>query len=254
MAEGMNHPIPIPSPILILTRPDAAAARFLAQVRAGLGRPVTAIASPLIEIGFTDVALPDTPCAGLIFTSENGARAAQRLGLDRGLPVFAVGDQTADAARRAGFLPLSADGDANALVALILSRRPRGPLWHLRGEHSRGDVAAQVTAGSIAALDLVVYRQTECRLSAPALAVLGAAAPVILPLFSPRTVSIMAKQGPFVAPLHVVAISPAVADAARTLIPATIGLAQTSTGAAMVWATIAALQGPAPLERAAPSC
>jgi len=248
MAEAMNDP----TPILILTRPAAASARFLAQVRAGSDRPVTAIVAPLIQIGFTDAVLPQTPCAGLIFTSENGACAARRLGLDPGLPVFAVGDQTADAARRAGFQPVSADGDAGALVALILLRRPRGPLWHLRGEHARGDVAAQVAAGGVAATDLVVYRQAECPLTASAVAALGGAATVILPLFSPRTVSIMVQQGPFVAPLHVVAISPAVADAARALAPATLSLARTPTGGAMLSATIAALQGGTVLEGDAP--
>ena len=249
MAEAMTQT----GPTLILTRPNTAAARFLAQVQTALDRPITAIISPLIRIGYLRPYLPKTPCSGLIFTSENAATAAGRLGLNRALPVFAVGGQTAGAAREAGFAAMSAQGDAASLVALILSLRPQGPLWHIRGEHARGDVAQRLTAGGIATIDLIAYRQEPLALTALARAALDGTGPVVLPLFSPRTVSILADQGPFAAPLQVVAISSAVATAAQALPGAQVHQSPRPDGEAMLTATIALLQGRAVLEGAAPS-
>lgn len=244
MAEAMTQT----GPILILTRPRDAARRFVAQLGAQMAVPVDHIISPLIEIEPLKPDLPEAPFSGLIFTSENGVRAAARLGLARGLRCYAVGEQTARAARAAGFAPTCADGDAAALIALILSAGDSGPLLHLRGEHVRGDVAARLTADGVLTVELIAYRQIARPLQAAALIALAGLSPVVLPLFSARTVSIMANLGPFTAPLRVIAISHAVADAATMLGSPIITVADRPDGRAMLRATIAALNGGAVLE------
>jgi uroporphyrinogen-III synthase len=204
------------APILMLTRPDAAAQRFAAQ----LGLAVETLFAPLIRIDQLDVGPLANNLRGIILTSENGAAAAGRI---RGLPprAYCVGDRTAEAGREEGFDPISANGDANALIALILSLREPGPLLHIRGEHARGDIAVRLNAAGIEATEVVAYRQQELPLSQAAATVLQGSRPLILPLFSPRTVSILAERSPLAAPLHVVCISRVVAERAKLLVPMT---------------------------------
>ncbi len=221
-------PDPSPNPILLLTRPVAAARRFAFQ----LGMSVETLIAPLIEIECLEVDPGPLAFTGIILTSENGAAAAGRL---TGLPnrAFCVGDRTADVAREEGFVPVSAQGDANALVALILSRKEAGPLLYIRGEHVRGDLAERLNAAGVMVQEIVGYRQQSQPLSPEALVALAGNRPVILALFSPRTVSILLESGPFAAPLHVVAISAAVADVALGLCPRTILQADSPDATAM---------------------
>lgn len=224
----MPMPDSDPGPILLLTRPEAAGQRFAVQV--GLTLPT--VFAPLLRIDLLAVMVATSGLAGIILTSENGALAAARL---PGLPreAWCVGDRTAEAALAEGLLPQSAAGDANALIDLILSQPVAGPLLHVRGEHSRGEVAARLIAAGRDVRQVIAYRQVPLPLSAAALSALHSTASVILPLFSPRTVSILAQQGPFTAPLHLVAISPAVANSGMTLHPATVLTARRPEAACM---------------------
>lgn len=217
------------APILLLTRPAPAARRFAAQV----GADVATIFAPLLRIDWLDPQVDLRGLTGLILTSENGATAAARLA---GLPplAFCVGDQTARVAQDAGFRTRSAGGDAAALVDLILSQGVTGPLLHLCGEHVRGDITARLNAAGIVTRQAVAYAQTALPLSPQAVAALAGPCPVILPLFSPRTVTIIAQSGPFLAVSHVVAISASVADLARMLHPATMCISDRPDAKAMV--------------------
>ncbi len=220
MAQTEVQAMPEARPVLLITRPDAAAARFLADLRPACAVPFVAVVSPLIGIA---AVLADVPQAGLtaiVVTSENGAERAASLGLPRGMPAFCVGARTAEVVRNGGFVPIVAGGNADALVAMILSRGVRGRLLHLRGAHVRGDVAARLQGPGLRCDEAVVYDQVEQPLSADARAALAGPGPVVAPLFSPRTVSILARNLPFMAPVHVIAISAAVADAAAILRPA----------------------------------
>jgi len=239
--------MPDRGPVLLLTRPAVAAARFLAALRAA-GADNRAIISPLIEVEFLAADLPKEPFSALILTSENGAAATTRLGLPASTRAYCVGDQTSRAARRAGLDPISAGGDADTLVRLILARKVGGPLLHLRGEHARGDIVARLSAHGVAARDLIVYRQHGLVPTPEARNALDGTQDVVAPLFSPRTVSILAETGPIRAPLTVIAISAAVAEAAEVLSPRRIIVAEMPDGSAMQNATIAALRGGPVLE------
>lgn len=195
--------------ILLLTRPAAASARTRARVLA-LRPGVRVVESPVLEIVAVPVE-PGSAPAGLILTSENGAEAAGALGFARGMRAWCVGARTAEVAREAGLQAASAEGDAEQLLRLILSEPDAGPLLHLRGEHARGDIAPRLRAAGRQARDAVAYRQKERRLTAEARVALGGPEPVVLPLYSPRSAAILAAEGPFAAPLKVIAISAAAA-------------------------------------------
>lgn len=200
---------------VLLTRPEAAGDRFAADLVARFGGRVTVIASPLLEPRFLAPALPDA--AALVLTSETGVQAAARLGVALPERAYCVGRRTADAARAAGFDALSADGDADALVALILSSGDRGPFLHLHGRDTRGDVVARIAAAGLPATGAIVYAQDPRPLSPLARALLDRAGPVVLPVFSPRTAELFAATAPHRAALWVAALSPAVASALHGL-------------------------------------
>jgi uroporphyrinogen-III synthase len=128
------------------------------------------------------------------------------------------------------------------LVSRVLAERPKGPLLHLRGQHARGDVAARLTAGGVGTVERVVYDQRARPLSEEAGAVLGGAAPVVAPVFSPRSAALLAQVGRVVAPLAIAAISPAAAEAARPLGALRTVIADHPDGAAMIALTCRLLE------------
>ena len=233
--------MPEPGPVLLITRPEPAGAAFALSVIEALRRPVTTILSPLMEIVPVAVAVPDPLPAGIVLTSAHGAEAAGGMGWPPGLTAWCVGARTAEAARAAGLTPVSADGDAAALVRLILTTGVTGPLLHLRGAHVASDVATALTGAGVPCAELVCYRQEARPLSPQAKAALAGPAPVMLPLFSPRTVSIMARNAPFAGQVTAIAISEAVAQAAEALRPGTIIRATRPDAEAMREATCRAI-------------
>jgi uroporphyrinogen-III synthase len=82
--------------------------------------------------------------------------------------------------------------------------------------------------------DRIVYEKVPRDLTPPARAALMGRAPVVLPLFSPETARILSQQGPFSAPRVVVAMSGAVAEAARPLGADRVAVAETPDLAGMV--------------------
>ena len=206
------------SPALLLVRPRPQSERFARAARARLGADLAIVIAPLMELRPLALTVDARKFAGLIFTSENGVAAFAGQCALRARPVWCVGSRTAAAARAAGFRNLrsaaATGGDAEALIARILKDAPKGPLLHLRGTHARVDIAARLSAQGLPCEAAVVYDQISQPLGAEALRLLEAPAPVLLPLFSPRSARLMAEaiNGHAVrAALHIVAISPAAA-------------------------------------------
>jgi uroporphyrinogen-III synthase len=224
-------------PGLLLIRPEPASRRFLAQLSATQERPLAAEISPLLAIEPLPVTLPDLPWSGLVFTSENGVAQAGRFGLPRGLVAWCVGAQTMQAALDAGFLATSADGDAKALIRLILESGTPGPLLHIRGEHSIGDVAKNLSHQGCPCHEIAAYAQSVLPLSDNARVLLAGARPVVIPMFSARSASLLLPYMPAAAPLHVVAISKAVAAAAQGMGARTVTTAAAANAAGVIAAT-----------------
>lgn len=224
------------TPALLLTRPREDAEACLAELRAQV--PVDrAVISPVLRIVPRGVLPGMAGVAAVILTSANAARL---LSAPAGLRAFCVGRKTTEIARAAGFDAEFGGEDADALVAHLSKTRPAGDLLHLRGAHARGDIVARLTGAGLQARDAVIYDQQAQALSAEAKALLDGRDPVVLPLFSPRSADILAGQGVPRAPLHVVAISAAVADHAAALRPRSVQIAKNPDRTA-VCALVAAL-------------
>lgn len=215
-------PMTVRRPILI-TRPEPGGSRFAAVLAARLGDAAELIVSPIMQITPVGPVPAMGDARGVIFTSANAVRAYAAAGRAWTGPAYTVGTATQEAASEAGFTAQAAGQDADSLVDALARLRPATPLLHLRGRHARGDVAARLTKSGLPTRDAVVYDQHAIPLSAAAMETLQGTDPLILPLFSPRSAALLAAQ-PIAAPLHVAALSPAVADAftAPTCVETTI--------------------------------
>jgi uroporphyrinogen-III synthase len=149
---------------LLVTRPDPDNARTAAALRAR-GHEVTL--APVLRVEpEADADLSGGPWAALLITSANAARAVvahPRKDELLGIPVFAVGRRSAEAAREAGFTEVvSADGNADDLARLVAARvragEPNHPLLWLAGEDRAGDLAGALAAHTIAVHTVAVYR------------------------------------------------------------------------------------------------
>ena len=232
------------APTVLLTRPAAQSASFAQSLQARV-EGLRVIVSPLMTTVFLTVTLPKEPLQGVVLTSQTGAEAAGRLRTQLPDLAYCVGDRTAQVAREAGFRVQSAQGDAEALLALILREKPQA-LIHLRGREARGDLAQRLSAAGVFTQERVVYAQDAQPLSDEAVAVLSGKAPVLVPLFSPRSAEILgaAWQGLAThAPLVVVAISQAVAEAAA-FCPTKPVLAAHPDAPSMLDAVLAQLHAP----------
>ncbi|MCJ8140788.1 uroporphyrinogen-III synthase [Falsirhodobacter halotolerans] len=211
------------APILLI-RPEPQNAAFAARLAAPVVR------APLFDMRRLTPDLP--PAAAVVFTSANAIvppAVAPR--------AWCVGDRTADAARRAGYDAISAQGDAEALVAAILASNERGPLLHLRGRDSRGDVARRLTDAGVPTVERVIYDMQPRPLSPEGQALLDGAAPVIVPLFSPAAAGRFAAVAAGArAPLCLPCLSPAVARAAP---PGLVRVCPRPDAAAMLEAILA---------------
>lgn len=221
-------------PTLIITRPAPQAARFATQMKTQWSGDI--IVSPLLEIAPIDAVPPIVNA--YIFTSANGVAQTERLSLDTDLPAYCVGQKTADAAQNAGFRTVVGPGNAAGLIDTITNANTSGPLAMIRGTHARGNVASSLQNRGIECADIIAYDQKPMQLNAAARAALSGKNPVVVCLFSPRTAALFADQGPFCAPLHLVAIS---TTALPDLTTVSHRIAVKPDGASMVDATRACL-------------
>lgn len=203
-------------PILLMTRPEPESQRFVADLRARGAGPFQAVISPLIGISFGAGMVDLAHLSGVILTSRHAVAALIKAGVACSGRAYVVGGATSRAAAEAGFEVVDADGDAEALIALITRHAPSGPLLHLRGTHSRGNIAERLSKAGLNMTEQVVYDQPALPLSEPALQALAGQTPVVAPLFSPRTAALLATYK-VQAPLSVAAMSESVAKAAGSL-------------------------------------
>jgi uroporphyrinogen-III synthase len=146
-------------PLVWITRAEPGAAATAARVAALGYEPIV---SPLLAIEPTGAPIDLGDAEALAFTSANGLRAFAAASAERGLPVYSVGEATAEAARAAGFSEVaSADGDVHALAALIAARAPGGRLLHAGAAEPAGDLAATLARAGVALRSIALYRAAE---------------------------------------------------------------------------------------------
>lgn len=230
------------TPVMIVTRPAAQGTGFAKAVQSAWSGSLRVLHAPLIVIRPVPVEVDFRNITDVIFTSANGVAAAQDLAISPGLRGWCVGQKTATRAQAAGFMPIVGPGDADGLAAQIIADRPAGHFAHIRGQHTRGAVCQRLRDAGIQCTDVVAYDQSPCALSHAAQLAVKGKDPVLFPLFSPRTGTILSDQGPFAAETHLVLMSARVGDN-MNLTADTTTIATQPTEAAMVTATLQSLHG-----------
>lgn len=212
-------------PTLLLTRPRAAAERFAAGLEGG-----EVVIAPLMKIEGTGAVVNRDGIRALILTSENAVAFAP----GGAMPAYCVGVRTAQAAKASGFEAELPGADADSLVTALLDRQPDGPLLHIHGVHTRGDVAARLRAGGLDARGVAAYDQ---RAVPPGPEFFDALARprLIVPLFSPRSASLFAEAARHhLRPdTQLLALSPAVAAALPERMHRQVGVISHPNGAEM---------------------
>ena len=223
-------------PTLILTRPADRAQAFLALCEARLGRRIPAIISPVIEIvPFGDI--PDlTEFDTLIVTSASAVSRLADEGLLGGRRVATVGERTAALAKSSGASATCLGENVETFLERV--DQLSGPCLHLRGVHSRGDLALNVSKAGVPCAEAVIYDQIQRPLSSAARSAIAGQGRAILPLFSPRTAELLSSAAEAGTNASIIAMSDAVAAAWRG--GGDVKIAQEPTNDAMCDMVIAA--------------
>ena len=146
---------------LLVTRPEPDASR---EAETLVARGHQAVLASLLEIEFGDWPLQLAGAQGLVASSRNAMRALAahpQLGEALKLPLFAVGEATAGAARELGFAEIViGPGTAAELAALIASESEPGggPFVHLAGETLAFDLKGALEAEGFVIQKSVLYR------------------------------------------------------------------------------------------------
>ncbi len=207
----------MPKVNLLLTRPQNAAEKFARSLPDSVRARMNLCLVPLIEIVPMGLSVDLSGAMGVVFSSTNGVMAASGQTARRDLTAYCVGKATTEAARRAGWPARMMGETAEALVDAMAASGVSGPVVHLSGCHVRGDIAARLTAAGCRACRQPVYDQKLLDLGAAARDVIAGGGPIIAPLFSPRTAQRLVDQCPSDARLHLIALSPAVAEPLKKL-------------------------------------
>jgi uroporphyrinogen-III synthase len=157
---------------ILITRPHPDNETTGASLRA---RGFDVLLAPMLR--FEPVPLPDdedADYAAIIVTSANALRAIeQQLAGSRLLarPLFAVGDRTATAARKAGFATvISAGGDAADLLDLVLAKAKEfgaRPLLYLASADLSRDLAGDLGERGLTVVTRTTYRMVALSVLPP---------------------------------------------------------------------------------------
>lgn len=164
--QSSDAPQEIAPPMVVLvTRPEPDNATTAATLRA---QGFEVLSAPMLR--FDPVAMPvdaDARYGAVIVTSANALRATgdqPAIGALHDLPLYAVGDRTAEAARAAGFRNvIAAGGDAGALRELVADdgNIKRGAvLLYLAGADLSRDIAGELGARGFTVVTQTTYRMT----------------------------------------------------------------------------------------------
>jgi uroporphyrinogen-III synthase len=177
---------------VLVTRPELDAR---GEADALIARGHEPVLAPLLEIEFlSGVSLDLEGAQALTITSRNAIRALaahEALAQALTLPLFAVGESTAKAARQLGFSEVTiGPGTAAGLIPLIRQEvhPEKGPLVHLAGEHVAFDLKPVLEEEGFTFRKLVLYRShPAAAFSDDVVAGLASGAVSGVILLSPRT-------------------------------------------------------------------
>lgn len=197
---------------VLLTRPIEASRAFAQAVRLAVPRDVRILISPLIVIDYYPIAHEVVRDAVPVFTSAHGVASWAQSNLLVHGKAICVGPATTARAAELGFDAYDAGGTVEHVLAHIVQHLPYGPIVHVHGVHTRGNLTVRLGEQGILARSVVAYDQKLCDLTEEARTALDGKERIIVPLFSPRSAVQFAKTCPKAAQTTIIAMSGAVAQ------------------------------------------
>ncbi len=198
-------------PLLLITRPLDAGQRFVRSLPEEIMAATSVIYAPLIKIKSLEKDVDTAGYQGLIFTSSNGVRHSGVPNYESRITAYCVGRTTTEVAREAGWKAIYTGANAAELVARLSHRQPPGPLLHLRGQLTVGNIASSLTKAGVTTAELIVYDQLPLPISDAVRRTIESAKHVIAPLFSQRTAELLAAEN-LTTRMYVVALSCAISQ------------------------------------------
>ena len=124
---------------VLITRPDGDSRQISNDIKA---KGYDVLCVPFLNVILHEQQMDDLESyAGLIFTSRNGVRAYCQNTQKRDLPVWVIGDATADIARAEGFSNIhNAKGDVQDLEKILKNGRSETPFLYIRGRDVARDI------------------------------------------------------------------------------------------------------------------
>ena len=140
------------------------------------------LVAPLLAVWPLEAKADLMRVSALAFTSANAVRAFDRAGRDPDMPVFAVGEATAQAALIAGYTDVHAGpSDVAALGVLIGAVLPDGAVvLHPCAAERAGDLEAPLAAAGLILRAVPVYETVPAPSDAAILAAMGSAEAILL--------------------------------------------------------------------------
>lgn len=224
-------------PTLLLTRPEPQSSEFLARCEREHGDRFSAVISPVLRIVDSGDIPPLDVYQNLLFTSGHAVHRIGKAGHLKGRAVATVGQATAELARGYGAVAKAYGADLETFLTNCADLAD--PCLHLRGSHTRGDLALRLESMGKAASEAVIYEQLTLPPTRAAQALVVGPDPIIAPIFSPRSAQLLSRIIGRRADVTVIAMSQAVADASRTI--GEVHIAAAPTFEAMCAATVASL-------------
>lgn len=156
---------------LVLTRPKKDGERLARKLRR-FGHQVWL--APMLTINvfdrvdwpnFTPDILAATSANGVLALIAHAASFRQATGVRvQTLPLFAVGQQTARAAKRAGWQTIhTGQGDVNSLANQMKHVSQQAEIWHISGEDQAGDLVKQLSAHGRQARRVKLYEAVQAQ-------------------------------------------------------------------------------------------
>ena len=164
---------------VLVTRPEPGASRTL---NALIARGIDAVSIPLTEIKPLAFEIPNRDFDALIITSQNAiVHGTSALNMLKHIPVFVVGNRTAETLRRQGHHIHAWAETAQDLLPMIVAQRPKHALY-ICGQTRRPELEAALESSSIPVTALEAYRSTPSANVGPKLAAFfnSSAEPLIL--------------------------------------------------------------------------
>lgn len=182
--------------------------------------------APSVEISGVD---------GVVFTSESAVRGFARLITNREFRAYCVGPRTAKVAMEFGFPVVAGPGDALGLSRIIVAEGGGRRLLYPHGRHVAQEMGNLLKSERIETVSMLVYDQVSIAMTQDAKRLMAQNTPILLPLFSLRSLQLLADVMPSGrSGLCIAAISPAVAEAAVALQPQRLVTAVQPDGEAML--------------------